>query len=120
MKAVAWMMAAAVLSWACLAVALGGRANPELLYGMIAPLAVAAGSWIVVERAYAARPEGVLGVLRTGMAIKLVFFAMYAFVMLRVLGLRPIPFVASFTGYFVALHHLEALFMKRLVTDAAC
>ena len=34
--------------------------------------------------------------------------------MLRVLELRPLPFVVSFTGYFIALHVIEALFMRRL------
>ena len=116
MKALASMIAAGVLSWACVAAAAGGRANPEALYGMLGPLAVVTVSWIVVARAYAARPEAVFGVMVTGMAIKLVFFAAYAVFMLRVLALRPIPFVASFTCYFIVLHHLEALFMKRLFT----
>ena len=116
MKALTYMIAAGVLSWGCVAAAAGGRANPEAFYGMLGPLAVVAVSWIVVERAYVARPEAVLGVMVTGMVLKLVFFAAYAVVMLRVLALRPIPFVASFTCYFVALHHLEAFFMKRLFT----
>jgi hypothetical protein len=114
MKALAWMIAGGLLSWACVAAAFGSRANPEAFYGMLGPLAVAVVSWIVVERAYAAHPEGVLGVLLTGMAVKLMFFAVYAFVMLRLMELRPIPFVASFTGYFIALHYIQALFMKRL------
>ena len=117
MKALGWMVAAGVGSWACLAAALGDRVNPELFCGMLGPLAVVAVSWLVVERAWAARPEGVLGVLLGGMALKLMFFAVYAFVMLRVLSLRPVPFVASFTGYFIALHNIEALFMKRLFTS---
>ena len=117
MKALAWMVAAGVGSWAGIAATMGERANPEVLWGMLGPLTVAVVSWLVVERAWAARPEGVLGVLLGGMAIKLMFFAAYAFVMLRVLSLRPIPFVASFTGYFIALHNIEALFMKRLFTS---
>ena len=32
------MTAAGVLSWACIAAAAGGRANPEVLYGMLGPL----------------------------------------------------------------------------------
>jgi hypothetical protein len=36
-------------------------------------------------------------------------------VMLAVLDLRPIPFMASFTGYYVALHFAEALLLKRLL-----
>jgi hypothetical protein len=43
-----------------------------------------------------------------------VFFGAYVVVMLRVLALRPGPFVASFTSYFIALHMMEALFMRRL------
>ena len=117
MKGVAWMVAAGVASWVCLAAVAGERANPELLYGMLGPLAVATVSWLVVHRAWAARPEGVFGILLGGMAIKLVFLAAYAFVMLRVLGLRPVPFVASFTAYFIALHNIEALFMRRLFSS---
>jgi hypothetical protein len=55
-----------------------------------------------------------MGVMVTGMAVKAVFFGAYVVVMLRVLALRPGPFVASFTSYFIALHMMEALFMRRL------
>ncbi len=34
--------------------------------------------------------------------------------MMRGLGLRPMPFAASFTGYFVALLLAEALAMRKL------
>ena len=49
-----------------------------------------------------------------GLAIKAVFFGAYVVSMLRVVGLRPVPFVISFTSYFIALHLTEALFMRRL------
>jgi hypothetical protein len=117
MRALATMVAAGVVSWACMAAVLGDPVNPELLFGMLGPLLVATLSWVVVARAWAVRPEGVFGVLLGGMAIKLVFLAAYAYVMLRVVALRPVPFVASFTGYFIALHNIEALFMKRLFTS---
>ena len=48
---------------------------------------------------------------------KAVFFGVYVAVMLRPLALRATPFVASFTGYFIALHMMEALFMRRLFAD---
>ena len=89
----------------------------EVLYGLLAPLTVTIVSWFVVKRVYRANPAGLMGVLLAGMAIKLMFFAAYAFVMLRVLHLRPIPFVASFTASFIVLHNLEALLMKRLFTS---
>ena len=45
---------------------------------------------------------------------KMVFFGAYVAVMLRRAGVRPVPFVASFTGYFIALYLIEALCLKRL------
>jgi hypothetical protein len=89
----------------------------EVFYGSLAPLMVVIISWLIVKRVYRANPAGLMGVLLAGMAIKLMFFAAYAFVMLRVLHLRPIPFVASFTASFIVLHNLEALLMRRLFTS---
>ena len=50
----------------------------------------------------------------TAFAAKLVFFGAYVAVMLLALSLRPIPFVVSFTAYFIALHLAEALCLRRL------
>ena len=113
MKPVAWMVGASVVSWLIVSGVAGGS-NPEVLCGMLAPLAVAAISWIVIERTYRSKPERLTGVMVQGLAIKAVFFGAYVVSMLRVIGLRPVPFVVSFTSYFIALHVTEALFMRRL------
>jgi len=118
MKGFWWMIAATVLSWVAVAGVTDGRANPEVLYGMVGPLAVAAVSWIITKRTYTAAPERLMGVLITGMAIKAVFFGAYVVIMLRILALRPGPFIASFASYFIALHMMEALFMRRLFANA--
>jgi hypothetical protein len=91
--------------------------TPDVLFGLLAPLIVAAVSWLVVKRAYLANPAGLMGVLLAGMVLKLIFFGVYAAVMLRVLHLEPVPFVASFTSSFIVLHHIEAVLMKRLFTS---
>ena len=39
----------------------------------------------------------------------------YVAVMLKVLALRPMPFVVSFTSYFIALYFVEALGLRRLM-----
>ena len=114
MKPAGWMVGASVVSWLIVAPLAGAGANPEVLYGMLGPLAVAAVSWIVIERTYKAKPERLTGVMVQGLAIKAVFFGAYVVSMLRVVGLRPVPFVISFTSYFIALHLTEALFMRRL------
>ena len=44
-------------------------------------------------------------------AAKMVFFGAYVAVMLQGrLRVRPVPFVASFTAYFIALYLVEALY----------
>jgi hypothetical protein len=53
------------------------------------------------------------------MAIKAVFFGAYVVIMLRVMALRPMPFVFSFTAYFIMLYAMEALFMRRLFESAS-
>ena len=113
-----WMIATSVLSWVIVAGMAGGRANPEVLYGMLGPLAAAAGSWIITKRTYTANPGQLMGVMIAGMAIKAVFFGAYVVIMLRVMALRPMPFVFSFTAYFIALYAMEALFMRRLFERA--
>jgi len=114
MTPVAWMAGASIVSWLIASRAVGPEANPEVLYGMLAPLVVAVVSWIVIERTYRSNPERLTRVMVEGLAVKAVFFGAYVAGMLRVLGLRPVPFVVSFTSYFIALHVTEAVFLRRL------
>jgi hypothetical protein len=114
MKAVAWMAAASLAS-AALAIAAAGRTNAaEVLLGMIAPLLAACVSWVVTERTYRRDPPALTGVMTAAFAAKMLFFGAYVAVMVKVVGLHAIPFVVSFTGYFIALYLTEALLMRRL------
>ena len=114
MTPVAWMAGASIVSWLIASRAAGPDANPEVLYGMLAPLVVAVVSWIVIERTYRSNPERLMHVMVEGLAVKAVFFGAYVAGMLRLIGLRPVPFVVSFTSYFIALHVTEAVFLRRL------
>jgi hypothetical protein len=114
MKPLAWMVGASVGSWLAIAAWSGVSDSREVLFGMLAPLAAAASTWVLVARTFPSRPELVTPLMVAAFAAKLVFFGMYVTIMLRVLTLRPLPFVASFTTYFIALHLFEALCLQRL------
>ena len=114
MTPVWWMVGLSGLSWLLAAALLDTQARIEVLYGMLGPLAMVTGSWILMERAYSRNPERLTAVMIGAFAGKLVFFGAYVAVMLRVLSLRPRTFVASFTGYFIALYLIEALYLRRL------
>ena len=90
-----------------------------LLLGLAGPLAAASASWVVSERTYRRRPEALTSVMIAAFAAKLVFFGAYVAVMIGVLSLRPVPFVASFTVSFIALHLLEAFALRRLFAAAS-
>jgi hypothetical protein len=114
MKLVRWMILACVLSCALAGVVAGRQASREIWLGMCAPLVVAACTWILTERVYKQRPERLTSVMIGALAGKLIFFGAYVAVAIGVLHVQPVPFIVSFTGYFVALHLIEALWMKRL------
>ena len=90
--------------------------NPEVLLGTLGPLLSAMATWIVVSLAVAV-PERVTGVMVTGLAVKMVFFGVYVAGMLKGAGLRPVPFVLSFAASFIALHAMEAGFLRRLFAE---
>ena len=114
MTPVWWMVGLSGLSWLVAAALLDTQARIEVLYGMLGPLAMVIGSWVLMERAYRRNPDRLTAVMVAAFAGKLVFFGAYVAVMLRVLSLRPRTFVASFTSYFIALYLIEALYLRRL------
>ncbi len=115
MKPAGWFAAASLL--ACLVATLLGSPVLEVLFGMVGPLAVAAGSWVLAERTYRRHPERLTSVMVAAFGAKMVFFGAYVAVMLKLLSLRPVPFMLSFTAYFIALHLAEAFSLKRLFAE---
>jgi hypothetical protein len=115
MKPIVWMIGGCLGSWAAITVAAGPAVNPELLWGMTGPLASAVATWRVIDRVHASAPERLTNVMIAAFGAKVVLFAAYVIVLLAGVGLRPLPFVAAFTGYYVALHVAEALCLQRLL-----
>lgn len=85
-----------------------------LLAGMLGPLAMAVGTWLMTERTYRRNPERVTSVMMAGFGVKVMFVALYLVLMLRGFRVQPTAFVASFTTYFIVLYAVEALYLKRL------
>jgi hypothetical protein len=117
MKPIAYMAVPSVAIWAGVAAIVDWRTSLEVLAGMLGPLAAASGTWLLVAWGYRQRPGELTGLMIVAFILKMVFFAGYVAIMLRILRVRPIPFVASFTGYFVGLYLMEALYMKRLFSE---
>jgi hypothetical protein len=117
MRSVWWMAGISICFWIG-ATALAGK-GPELFLGMIGPLVVAAVTWLLMERTYRQNPERLTALMVTAFGTKMLFFGVYVAIVLKVLSLAPIPFVVSFTMYFIALHLTEALCLRRLFAEDA-
>jgi hypothetical protein len=117
MKPVGWMGGVSLMSWLLMRVTSDGRGDPEVLFGMAGPLISAVGSWVAYERAHRSVPGRLTNVMIAALAVKMIFFGGYVVAMLRGLGLRPVPFVVSFAVYFIVLHVMEALFLRRLLMN---
>lgn len=92
----------------------GQRTSLEIWLGMFAPLLVVTITWVLTERVYLRRPERLNSMMIGAFAGKLVFFGVYVALVIGVLHVQPVPFIVSFTGYFIALHLLEAIWLRRL------
>jgi hypothetical protein len=115
MRPVLW--AAGVSVCFCLAATAFVQPGPELFLGMLAPLAVSVTTSLMVERTYRRNPRQVTQLMMAAFAGKMVFFGAYVTFALKVLSVRPTPFVISFTSCFIALHLTEALCLRRLFAD---
>jgi len=107
---VSWLALGSLLTAAGLAT----RFGREVWLGMLAPLVVVSVTWAVAERVYRTQPERLTSVMISAFAGKLIFFGAYVGLVIGVLGVQPVPFALSFTGYFIALHLIEAFWLKRL------
>jgi hypothetical protein len=114
MKPVLWMTIGSIVSGLAIGALTGMRTVGEIWLGMLAPLAVVSVSWILTERVYRQHPERLTGMMIGAFAGKLVFFGVYVGLVIGMLRVQPVPFVVSLTSYFIVLHLIEALWLKRL------
>lgn len=114
-RPLAWMIAGSLAACGIAIVVSGQGVAREIVFGMAAPLTSTVLSWRRRERTHASAPERLTNVMISAFGIKMLFFGVYVVVMFAGLSLRPLPFMLSFTSYYVTLHLIEASLLKRLL-----
>ena len=84
----------------------------EIFLGMIAPLIIGIMSIIQLSIAHQKSSEKVNKIMIKLFAGKMVFYALYFIYIFTFYTFNPMPFILSFTGYFITLHISEALFLR--------
>jgi hypothetical protein len=108
------MVGGSVASLVAATAAFGLGAWREMLLGMIAPVMVASVTRVMVEHTFRRAPQRLTSLMIKMFIGKMVFFGAYVATVVAFLPLKAVPFVASFTVYFVALHATEAVYLRRL------
>ena len=85
------MMAASLGACLMASVTVASGARTEVLCGMVAPLAMAVGSWVLAARTFRARPQALTGLMIGAFGVKLVFFGAYVAVVIVVLSFELPP-----------------------------
>lgn len=85
-----------------------------MFLGMLAPLVVGIGTVIMVERTARTDVGQLTARMTVAFVAKVLFYGGYVGVIVGLMQVTPVPFVASFTGYFVVLQFTEALYFKSL------
>jgi hypothetical protein len=119
MTPAAWMAGVGLVVWGVVTAVAAQATHPEALFGLLGPLLSAAATAVLTERTHRAAPGQVMRVMLRALGVKVVFFGAYVVVMLEVLAVRPVPFALSFTGFFVLVYGMEALFLERLLRGDA-
>jgi hypothetical protein len=115
---VRWMCAGAIGSAALAAALAPPAARLAVVLGMVGPLLAAAGSWILIARAWHEDPIRVTGVMLRAWGAKAVFFASYVVAVIKGLEIAPLPFAISLSAYVIVLYAAEAALIWQLFSRA--
>ena len=114
MKSPATISAACLVTWLIGAVFIAPGAGVELLLGMVMPLGLTVGTMILFERTFTRDARQLTPLMIKAFGAKMVLVGGYVAVIVGLTPLDPIPFVASFSLYFIGLHLTEAWQLRSL------
>ena len=114
---VARMASASAVCWAALSLASGSGSRAAIFFGLLGPLAVTLGTWIVLERTHQRAPDRVSAALITLFAVKLALFGAYVSAVMVLLPAARMAFAVSFTCHYILLHVMEAWYLRRLFSE---
>lgn len=107
-------LVAACVTTCSLAALVAPDATAAVFLGMAAPLVVGIATIVMVEQTARTNPSAFTRRMILAFAVKMLFYAAYVTVTIGLLNAAPVPFMISFTVYFVGLQFTEALYFKTL------
>ena len=86
----------------------------ELFLGWILPVLAGTVTLYFIGSAAQKDPFLVTKTIAKGFALKMVYYGATILTLFKLYAFEPIPFICRFSGFFLGLHVLEAVIIKRI------
>ncbi len=101
-------------SWGLLTGLLEQPIGFDLFWGMFGPWLIGMVTLFVIHRAYLKNPQQLTKLMSVSFIGKMLFYGLYVAYLVLTETVSMVPFVISFTVYFIVLHVLEALYFQSI------
>lgn len=86
----------------------------DIFFGWLGPAAAGFFSTLMLTHAAKKDKRSVTKSIQKGFVIKMAYYGIYIIAVYKLNGFEPVPFMCSFSGFFLGLHALEAIIIKDL------
>ncbi len=114
MKILIYLTALCFGSWGLLAGLIEQPIGGDLFWGMFGPWLIGIVTVFFIQKAYINNPGKLTNLMIKSFFSKMLFYGLYVSYLVLTDTVSFIPFVISFTVYFVVLHVLEALYFQSI------
>ena len=87
----------------------------EIFLGMFLPWIISLISISKTHSVYNINPEKLIKHMTKAMLMKMVSYGLLLVIIFTFISFNPLPFIISFTGYFLALHIIEAFTLRFII-----
>ena len=87
----------------------------EIFLGMFLPWIISLISISKTHSVYNIDPDKLIKHMTTAMLMKMLFYGLLLIIIFNFISFNPLPFIISFTGYFLALHIIEAFTLRFII-----
>ena len=85
----------------------------ELIIGWLLPALSGIITMYFINMAFKISSIELTKTLMKGFLLKMIYYIFAIFLLHKIYSFKPIPFICSFSGFFIGLHILEAIIIKR-------
>ena len=89
----------------------------EIFLGMFLPWIISLISISKTHSVYNKNPDKLIKHMTTAMLMKMLFYGLLLIIIFTFISFNPLPFIISFTGYFLALHITEAFVLRYIFKE---